>query len=63
MNWEVLKSLGFITSLITAIAGLLVTQGAVLSGTTIDHVIGWIVALLGAVGGHHLAAGPTEPKA
>lgn len=64
MNWAVIRSFGFITSFISAVTGLLVTQGVVLSGSTADHVIGWIITILGAVGGHHLASGSsTEPKA
>lgn len=56
MNWAILKSVGFITSFITAVMGLLVTQGVVLSGSTPDHVLGYAIAILGALGGHHLAS-------
>lgn len=61
MNWTVLRSFGFIVDLIATVAGLLVAQGAVLSGSTADHVIGWILAVAGAVGGHQLTAGKSEP--
>lgn len=54
MNLTVLKSLGFIMSLITTIAGLLTSQGVILSGSTADHVVGWIVAIIGAVVGHQV---------
>jgi hypothetical protein len=62
MNWTILKSAGFITSFITAVSGLLVAQGVVLSGSTVDHVLGYVVAILGAVGGHHLAASVAASK-
>lgn len=54
MNLSVLTSLGFIMSLLTTTAGLLTSQGVILSGSTADHVVGWIVAIVGAIAGHQV---------
>lgn len=59
MNTSVLKSFGFWISVLTAIAGLLVSQGVILSGSTVDMIVGWVVTLIGTLGGHHVAAKAT----
>lgn len=63
MNLTVLKSTGFWVSAVTVIAGLLISSGLVLEGTTVDMVIGWVLSIVGVIGGHKLAAPPTEPPA
>jgi hypothetical protein len=62
INVNVLKSAGFWVTVIGAILGLLVSQGVVLSGTTLDQVIGYVVTLLGAYGGHSMVTSAL-PKA
>lgn len=62
MNTSILKSPAFWLTAITTICGLLMTSGLVLSGSTVDHVIGWILALAGVVGGHSAVA-PALPPA
>ena len=54
MNLSVLTSLGFIMSLLTTIAGLLTSQGVIPSGSSADHIVGWIVAILGVIAGHQV---------
>ncbi len=56
MNLTVLKSTGFWITLVTTLVGLFISSGVVLSGSTIDQVLGYILALGGALGGHHVAA-------
>jgi hypothetical protein len=64
MNLSVLKTLGFWAAAIPVIAGLLISSGLVLDGSTVDQVIGWILALGGVIGGQKLAApAPVEPPA
>ena len=63
MNLTVLKSPAFWISAVSAVLALLVSSGVVLSGSSVDHVIAYVVALLGALGGHSLASGPTTPPA
>ncbi len=60
MDLSLLKSPGVWISMITAILGLLVSQGVILSGSTLSMVVGWVVALLGSIGGHHVAASATS---
>ena len=63
MNTAVFKSLAFWLSAVPVLIGLLVTQGVVLSGSTLDHVLGTLLAIIGVVGGHQVAAGPAVPPA
>ena len=63
MNLTVLKSPAFWITAIGAIVGLLISSGVVLSGSTVDHVLAYVIALVGALGGHTLAPGPTPPAA
>jgi hypothetical protein len=63
MNLTILKSPGLWIGLITAVVGLLVSQGVILSGSSVDMVIGYVVAILGAIGGHHVAALPAATPA
>lgn len=58
MNLTVLKSSAFWISAVTAVIALLVSSGAILSGSTVDHVVAYVVALLGAVVGHSNAPAP-----
>jgi hypothetical protein len=62
MNSAILKSPAFWLTAITTICGLLMSQGLVLSGSTLDHIVGWILALAGVVGGHS-AVTPVTPAA
>lgn len=64
MNFSVLKTTSFWITAIPVIAGLMLSSGLVLSGTTVDHVIGWILSLAGVIGGHQLAQpAPAAPAA
>lgn len=55
MDLKVLKSPGFWITAVTAIIGLLVSSKVVLSGSTVDQVFGWILTIVGVVGGHQVA--------
>jgi len=61
MNTSIFKTLAFWLSAIPVLIGLLMAQGAVLSGSTVDHILGTVMAILGVIGGHNVAAGPTTP--
>lgn len=63
MNTQILKSTGFWVTVVTTVVGLLVTQGVVLSGSSLDSVLGWVMSLAGVVGGHHIAATAQLPAA
>jgi hypothetical protein len=64
MNLSVLKTLGFWVAAIPVVAGLLIAQGVVLDGSTVDQIIGWVLALGGVLGGQKLVTpAPTEPPA
>jgi len=68
MNTKILKSPGFWISALSAIVALLVAKGVILSGSTIDQVLGFVVALAGQLVGHTVAAPaaqttPTTPAA
>jgi len=68
MNTAILKSPAFWITAITSIIGLLAAQGVVLSGSAVDHVFGWVLALAGVIGGHSavtpaIAAPPATPAA
>lgn len=56
MNLSVLKSLAFWVTVVPVLVGLLVSQGVILSGSSIDHIGAVIVSILGVLGGHSLAA-------
>ena len=67
MSTKPLKTIAFWISLISALAGLLVAQGVVLHGSTLDVVAGYLVTILGIFGGHTAAAAqatsPAPPPA
>ena len=64
MNLSVLKTPGAWISILSALLGLLVTNGVVLSGSTVDTVVGWVLALGGTLTGHVIAsAAPATPAA
>lgn len=63
MNLSVLKTLGFWVAAIPVIAGLMISSGLVLDGSTVDQIIGWVLALGGVIGGQKLVTAPTEPPA
>lgn len=54
MNLTVLKSTSFWITAVSAIVALLLTSGVILSGSTVDHVMAYVVAILGAVTGHSM---------
>lgn len=58
MNLSVLKSLGFWATAIPVIAGLMISSGLVLDGSSVDQGIGWVLSILGVLGGHKLQAAP-----
>lgn len=60
MNLSVLKTAAFWVTAIPVIAGLLISSGLVLDGSAVDQVIGWILAIAGAFGGHKIAAPKTD---
>lgn len=62
MNLSVLKSPGTWVTLLSAVLGLLVSNGVILSGSTTDTVIGYVLALAGALTGHMIAL-PSAPAA
>ena len=63
MSTKPLKTLAFWISLISALAGLLVAQGVVLHGSTVDVIAGYLVTILGIFGGHSVAGAPADQTA
>jgi hypothetical protein len=63
MNTSILKSSAFWITAIGAIVSLLISQGVILSGSTLDHVLAYAVALIGALIGHSTAAPASTPPA
>ena len=65
MNTAVLKSPGFWIALIAALAGLLINQGVILSGSTLDTVLSYVLTLAGVLTGHMVSmpAAPAAPAA
>lgn len=61
MNLSVLKSKGFWVSAVSVVAGLMISTGLVLDGSSVDTAIGWILSIVGVFGGHKLVAPTTEP--
>jgi hypothetical protein len=59
-NVAILKTPGFWVNLVASILGLLMASGIVLSGSTLDQILGGIVSVVGILGGHTLAA-PAAP--
>lgn len=60
MNLSVLKTLRFWLTAIPTLVGLALTSGLVLHGTTVDQVVGWVLAIVGILGGHSLPAPTTD---
>lgn len=61
MNLSVLKTTAFWLTAIPVIAGLMLSSNLVLSGSSADHLIGWILSLAGVLGGHQIAAKTDAP--
>ncbi len=61
MNTEILKKVSFWVALVVALAGIAVSQGLVVEGSTPATVIGWIMAMIGSFGGGKVVA--TTPPA
>lgn len=61
MNTAILKSPGFWISALSAIVALLVAKGVILSGSTIDQVLSFVVALAGQLVGHTVGSSVTSP--
>lgn len=55
MNLTVLKSSAFWISAVTTVIALLISSGAILSGSAVDHVVAYVIAILGALTGHSVA--------
>lgn len=65
MNTALLRTTGFWLNLIATLAGLLLASGVVLSGSGVETVIGYLVSVIGVLGGHsmQLNAAATPPAA
>lgn len=59
MNTSLLRSPGLYISIASAILGLLVSQGVLTSGSGIDQVLGYLIAIGGVLTGHGVAAPST----
>ncbi len=56
MNTEILKKVSFWVAVAVALAGLAVSQGLVVEGSTPAEIIGWIMAMIGSFGGGKVVA-------
>ncbi len=61
MNTEILKKVSFWVAVATTLAGLAISQGLVVEGSTPSEIIGWIMTIIGSFGGGKVAA--TTPPA
>lgn len=61
MNLSVLKTKAFWLSAVAVIGGLMLSSGLVLDGSMLDKALGWILSIVGILGGHQLAAPPAPP--
>lgn len=57
MNTEILKKVSFWVAVAVALAGLAVSQGLVVEGSTPSEIVGWIMTIIASFGGGKVAAG------
>jgi hypothetical protein len=64
MNTSALKSYKLWIAVATAIAGVLLSQGVFLEGSTVSQIVGWILTFVGAGStGAQVKAPAEEPAA
>jgi hypothetical protein len=56
MNTLVLKKASFWVAVLLSLAGLAVSQGLVVDGSTASEIVGWIMTIVGSFGGGKVAA-------